>query len=161
MSDIDRVSIGKLYGIWIHLSKDAEKIMDCFKEENGNIVLGIYNICRSIMYDNYSTKVRRGEIEGYSCMIVIFIGCQEMFNSRIPVCCFLSLLSPLSLISSCQEREEWQASPRTEIIEMGLLHRISFISLSTWWKGLSMTLFWYGLPFGLIASIAPCFLGNL
>ena len=23
-----------------------------------------------------------------------------------------------------------------------------------------MTLFWYGLPFGLMASIAPCFLGN-
>ena len=26
--------------------------------------------------------------------------CQGMFNSRIPVCCFLSLLSPLFLISS-------------------------------------------------------------
>ena len=87
--------------------------------------------------------------------------CQGMFNSRIPVCCFLSLLSPLFLISSCQEREEWQASPRTEVMEMGCSHRISFVSLSTWWKGLSMTLFWYGLPFGLIASIAPCFLGKL
>ena len=29
--------------------------------------------------------------------------CQGMFNSRIPVCCFLSLMSPLFLISSCQE----------------------------------------------------------
>ena len=57
-----------------------------------------------------------------------------MFNSSIPVCCFLSLLSPLFLISSCQEREEWQASPRTEIIEMGCLHRISFISLPIWWR---------------------------
>ena len=59
-----------------------------------------------------------------------------MFNSSIPVCCFPSLLSPLFLISSCQERGEWQATPRTEIIEMGCLHRISFISLSIWWKGL-------------------------
>jgi len=84
------------------------------------------------MYDNYSTKVRRGEIEGYSCMILICIGCQGMFDSRIPVCCFLSLLSPLFLISSCQKREEWQATPRTKIIEMGCLYRISFISLSIW-----------------------------
>ena len=35
--------------------------------------------------------------------------CQGMFNSKTPVCCFLSLLSPQFLISSCQEREE-QAS---------------------------------------------------
>ena len=45
--------------------------------------------------------------------------CHGMFTSRIPVCCFLSLLSPLFLISSCQEQEEWQATPRTEIMEMG------------------------------------------
>ena len=32
-----------------------------------------------------------------------------MFNSRIPVCCFLSLLNPLFLISPCQGQEE-QAS---------------------------------------------------
>ena len=57
-----------------------------------------------------------------------------MFNSSIPVCCFLSLLSPLFLISSCQEQEECQATPRTEIIEMGCLHRISFISLPIWWR---------------------------
>ena len=57
-----------------------------------------------------------------------------MFNSRIPVCCFLSLLSPLFLTSSCQEREDWQVTPRTEIIEMGCLHRISFISLPIWWR---------------------------
>ena len=83
-----------------------------------------------------------------------------MFNSRIPVCCFLSLLSPLFLISPCQEQEEWQATPRTEIIEMGCLHSISFITLSIWWKGLPMTPFWYGLPFGLMASIDSCSLGN-
>ena len=35
--------------------------------------------------------------------------CQGMFNSKIPVCCFLSLLSPLFLISPCQGREK-QAS---------------------------------------------------
>ena len=29
--------------------------------------------------------------------------CQGMFNSRIPVCCFLSLVSPLFLISSCHK----------------------------------------------------------
>ena len=28
--------------------------------------------------------------------------CEEAFNSKIPVCCFLSLLSPLFLISPCQ-----------------------------------------------------------
>ena len=39
-----------------------------------------------------------------------------MFNSRIPVCCFLSLMSPLFLISSWQEREERHAAPRTEIM---------------------------------------------
>ena len=36
-------------------------------------------------------------------------------SSRIPVCCFLSLMSPLFLISSCQERAEWHAAPGTEI----------------------------------------------
>ena len=36
-------------------------------------------------------------------------------SSRIPVCCFLSLTSPLFLISSYQERAEWHAAPRTEI----------------------------------------------
>ena len=29
--------------------------------------------------------------------------CNGMFNSRIPVCCFLSLLNPVFLISFCQE----------------------------------------------------------
>ena len=43
--------------------------------------------------------------------------CQGMLNSRIPVCCCLSLLSPLFLINSCQEPEGWQATPRTEILE--------------------------------------------
>ena len=33
----------------------------------------------------------------------------------IPVCCFLSLKSPLFLISSCQERVEWHPASRTEI----------------------------------------------
>ena len=47
------------------------------------------------------------------------------------------------------------ASPRTEIKEMGCLHRISFISFSVWWKGLFTTLFWYGSPFGL-ASLVTC-----
>ena len=28
--------------------------------------------------------------------------CQEAFNGKFPVCCFLSLLSPLFLISPCQ-----------------------------------------------------------
>ena len=32
--------------------------------------------------------------------------CQEALNSRIPVCSFLSLLSPLFLISPCQWQEE-------------------------------------------------------
>ena len=39
-----------------------------------------------------------------------------MFNSRVPVCCFLSLLSPLFLISSQQEQEERPTAPRTEIM---------------------------------------------
>ena len=30
--------------------------------------------------------------------------CQEAFNRRLPVCCFLSLLSPLFLISPCPAR---------------------------------------------------------
>ena len=34
-----------------------------------------------------------------------------------------------------------QASPRTEIKEVGCLHRIAFISFSIWWKGLFMTSF--------------------
>ena len=84
-----------------------------------------------------------------------------MFNSRIPVCCFLSLLSPLFLIRPLRCKRSRQASPRMEIKEMGCLHRISFIGFSSWWKGLFITLFWYGSPFGLMASIAPCFLGNL
>ena len=84
-------------------------------------------------------------------------GCQGMFNSRIPVCCFLSLLSPLFLISSWEEQAEWQATPRTEIKKMGFLHRISFISFSIWWKGLFITLliqiaFW---PYGLYCSLFP------
>ena len=69
-------------------------------------------------------------------------------------------LDPLFLISSCQEQEEWQATPRTEIIEMDAY--IAFPSLA----------FPFGerhylrpsfdmLPFGLMASIAPCFLGDL
>ena len=37
--------------------------------------------------------------------------CQGMFNSRIPVCCFLSLLSPLFLISSCQEERSGKPLP--------------------------------------------------
>ena len=37
---------------------------------------------------------------------------------------------------------------------------ISFISVSIWWK-VTTTLFWYGSPFGLMASIALCFLGKL
>ena len=87
--------------------------------------------------------------------------CQGMFNSRIPVCCFLSLLSPLFLISSCQERVERQAAPRTEIKEMGCLHRISFISFSIWWKGWFTTLFWYGCllalwPLLLLVSLVTC-----
>lgn len=40
MSDIDKASIGKLYGIWIHLSKDVEKIMECFKEEKQQYCTG-------------------------------------------------------------------------------------------------------------------------
>jgi len=40
MSDIDKASIGKLYGIWIHISKDVEKIMDCFKEEKQQYCTG-------------------------------------------------------------------------------------------------------------------------
>ena len=40
MSDIDKASIGKLYGIWIHLSKVVEKIMDCFKEEKQQLGTG-------------------------------------------------------------------------------------------------------------------------
>ena len=47
---------------------------------------------------------------------------------------------------------------RTEIKEMGFLHKISFISFSIWWKGLSTTLFWYGLSFSFMASITPYFL---
>ena len=57
---------------------------------------------------------------------------QGMFNSRIPMCCFPSPLSPLFLTSSCQQPEEWQTTPRTEIIELGCLPRISFISFSVW-----------------------------
>ena len=48
-----------------------------------------------------------------------------------------------------------QNSPRIEIKEMGCLHRISFISFCFWWKGSFMTLFCYGSPLGLMASIAP------
>ena len=87
--------------------------------------------------------------------------CQGMFNSRIPVCCFLSVLSPLFLISSCQERVELQAAPRTEIKEMGCLHRISFISFSIWGKGWFTTLFWYGCLLALwllllLVSLVTC-----
>ena len=72
-----------------------------------------------------------------------------MFNSRIPVWCFLSLLSPLFLISSCQEQEEWQAIPRTEIIEMGCFHMMKGIiydPLLIW------IAFW---PYGLYCSLIP------
>ena len=55
---------------------------------------------------------------------LVWVGCQGIFNSSIPVCCFLSLLSPLFLISSWEEWAEWQATPRTEIKEMGFLRRI-------------------------------------
>ena len=77
-----------------------------------------------------------------------------MLNNKMPVCCFLSLLSPLFLISPCHQ-ERSRASPRMEIKEMGCLHRISFISFSIWWKGFFMALFCYESPFGLMASIAP------
>ena len=46
-----------------------------------------------------------GEKNIHACesMNLSVMYCQGMFNSRIPVCCFLSLMSPLFLISSCQE----------------------------------------------------------
>ena len=62
-----------------------------------------------------------------------------------------------SLSVSVRGKRSWQAAPRTEIREMGCLHRISFISFSIWWKGLFTTLFWYGLPFGLwLYSLVTC-----
>ena len=77
--------------------------------------------------------------------------------------CAVSYLSwtLCSLLVPVRGKRSRQATPRTEIKEMGCLHRISFISFSIWWKGLSVTLFWHGSPFGLLASIAPCFRGNL
>ena len=52
-----------------------------------------------------------------------------MFNSRIPVCCFLSLLSPFFLISLCQWQEE-QASRSQEgdqkdgMLKQDFLHQL-------------------------------------
>ena len=67
-----------------------------------------------------------------------------------------------SLSVPIRGERSWQAAPRTEkIIEMGCLHRISFISFSTWWKGVFTTLFWYGLPLALwplllLVSLVTC-----
>ena len=43
-------------------------------------------------------------VSNYSHHAIAKKECQGMFNSRIPVCCFLSLLSPLFLISPCLGR---------------------------------------------------------
>ena len=80
---------------------------------------------------------------------------QEHWSGFVRECLTVGFLCAVSYLSwafcslSVPVGEEWQASPRTEIIEMGCLHRIPFISLSIWWKGLSTTLFWYGLPLAL------------
>ena len=77
--------------------------------------------------------------------------------------CAVSYLSwALSSLSvPVRGKRSRQASTRREIKEMGCLPRISFISFSIWWKGLFTTLFCYGSPLGLMASIASCFLGKL
>ena len=73
--------------------------------------------------------------------------CYAVLYRRSPVCCFLSLLSPLFLISSCQEQEEWQATPRTEIIEMGCFHMMKGI---IYYPLLIWIVFWlYGLYYSL------------
>ena len=82
---------------------------------------------------------------------------QGLFNSGIPGCCFLSLLSLLFLLSSCQEWAPRQASQDWGQ-EMECMHRSPFISFSIWRKWLFTTLFWYRLSFGFMASITPCFL---
>ena len=70
-------------------------------------------------------------------------------SSRIPVCCFLSLMSPLFLISSCQERAEWHAAPRTEIKRWNAC--LGFPSLAFPYSESD-----YLQPsFGLMASITP------
>ena len=69
------------------------------------------------------------------------------------MCCFLSLLSPLFLMSSCQE-QEWQATPRIEIIEMGCLHRISSISFST--PSFAMDRLLALWPLLLLVSLVTC-----
>ena len=77
--------------------------------------------------------------------------------------CAVSYLSwaLCSLSVPVKGKRSRQTSPRTEMKEMGCLPRISFIIFSIWWKGLFRTLFSYGSPLGLMASIAPCFLGKL
>ena len=77
------------------------------------------------------------------------------------LCAVSSLLSPLLLISPCQGREEQTSCSQDGDKDMGWFYRTSSISFSIWWKGLFTTLFLYGSPFGLMTSIAPCFLGNL
>ena len=77
------------------------------------------------------------------------------------LCAVSSLLSPLLLISPCQGREEQASCSQDGDKDMGWFYRTSSISFSIWWKGLFTTLFLYGSPFGLMTSIAPCFLGNL
>ena len=57
--------------------------------------------------------------------------------------CAVSYLSRALCSSSVILRSERsrQATPRTEVLEMGCLRRISFISFSICWKGFSTTLF--------------------
>ena len=108
---------------------------------------------------------KKVKVKVKSCLTIWdSMDCNPPGSSIVRKCLTVGFLYALSYLSwalcslSVPVRGErsWQA-PRTEIIEMGYLHRISFISFSIWWKGLFTTLFWYGLPFayGLYCSLFP------
>ena len=103
----------------------------------------------------WQTPWERGESEGTGAWWVIMedepcvgrgqgpsmVDSQEDLTVR--VLCAVTYLSwaLCSLSVPVRVERSRQASPRTEIKEMGCLHRISFNSFSIWWKELFTTLF--------------------
>ena len=87
--------------------------------------------------------------------------------SHLILCCPLLLLTPIppSIRVFSNESTLRMRWPKYESFSFSIILSKEIpgliISFSMWWKGLFTTLFCYGLPFGLMDSNAPCFLGNL
>ena len=87
--------------------------------------------------------------------------CQEAFHRRFPVCCFLSLLSLRFLISPHGVRGASKPLPGRRSKRWDACIGFPSLAFPFGERDYLRLSFDYVPSFGLMTSIAPCFLGNL